>query len=48
MAPDTFVELTNNLERQRTANRALEKEIKQLKTELKKSKKFHYQDFILN
>jgi hypothetical protein len=48
MAPDTFVELTNNLERQRTVNRVLEKEIKQLKTELKRSKKFHYQDFILN
>lgn len=46
--PDTYEGLTNALEVQRTDNQFLNKEIKMLKAELKKSKKFHYSDFILN
>lgn len=45
---DTFVELTNAIETERKNNQFLNKEIRRLKAELKKSKKFHYSDFILN
>lgn len=48
MVPETYVELTNTLEQQRIMNRDQEKEIKKLKAELKKSKEFHYTDFIHN
>ncbi len=46
--PHTYEGLTNALEEQRTDNLYLNKEIRRLKAELKKSRKFHYSDFILN
>jgi len=45
---ESYVEIKNSIEEQKANNKNQQKEITYLKEELKKSRKFHYKDFILN